>query len=74
MADDDRESAEGFPPFVFTEEQKRRWVLSAAAARRVAEQIGGDELTVFLATRSLHNSDIPTDPPDEENDSPGSHE
>jgi hypothetical protein len=46
-----------------TDEQKRRWDFAEAMARKVAEEIGGDETTVWLATRSLYKSDIPTDPP-----------
>lgn len=52
-----------YPPYVLTPEQRRRWDAAEAAARRVAEEIGGNEETVWLATRSLYKSDIPTGPP-----------
>ena len=49
-----------YPPYVVTPEQQRRWDAAGAAARKVAEEIGGNETTVWLATRSLYKSDIPT--------------
>lgn len=49
-----------YPPYVVTPEQKRRWDAASAAARNVAAGIGGNERTVWLATRSLYKSDIPT--------------
>ena len=61
------EPPEGYPPYVVTDEQKRRWNAAKAMARQLAEEIGGDETTVWLATRSLYKSDIPTGPlPDDE--------
>lgn len=49
-----------YPDFVRTESERRRWDVSCEAALNVVEQIGGDEVTVMLATRSLYKSDIPT--------------
>ena len=49
-----------YPPYVVTPEQKRRWDAALAAARNIAPAIGGNEQTVWLATRSLYKSDIPT--------------
>jgi hypothetical protein len=54
-------SGRPYPPYVTTEADRRRWDLSEQAARRVAANIGGDEATIWLATRSLYRSDIPTD-------------
>ena len=52
-----------YPPFVVTEQQKDRWDKAQVAAEAVVEQTGGNAETVWLATRSLYNSDIPTDDP-----------
>jgi hypothetical protein len=50
-----------YPPAVSTPAERRRWDLAEKAAVSVAESVGGNEVTVYLATRSLYNSDIPTD-------------
>lgn len=52
----------GYPSYVVTDEQKRRWVIAGKAAAKVAAENGGNDATVWLATRSLYNSDIPTGP------------
>jgi hypothetical protein len=49
-----------YPRYVQTAEQKRRWRASIAAAEKFAAQSGGDATSVWLATRSLYKSDIPT--------------
>ena len=50
-----------YPDCVKTPEQRRRWDVARLAPINVAEGIGGDEYTVYLATRSLYKSDIPTE-------------
>jgi len=50
-----------YPENVKTPEQRKRWDAARLAAIKVTESIGGDEYTVYLATRSLYNSDIPTE-------------
>ncbi|MFM9077272.1 MAG: hypothetical protein ACKORM_03445 [Solirubrobacterales bacterium] len=50
-----------YPDGVETPEQRKRWDAARLAALKVAESIGGDEYTVYLTTRSLYNSDIPTE-------------
>lgn len=50
-----------YPDCVKTPEERRRWDVARLAAINVAEGIGGDEYTVYLATRSLYKSDIPTE-------------
>lgn len=65
MADDPTaEAPVQYPAFVATAEQRRRWDLSRLAAEKTADMIGGNAETVWLATRSIYNSDIPTDPPE----------
>lgn len=49
-----------YPDDVQTQEERLRWDLSYEAAVKVATGIGGNEMTVLLATRSLYESDIPT--------------
>lgn len=49
-----------YPPMVGSGAERRRWDLAEQAAREVVSQVGGDEFTVLLATRSLYLSDIPT--------------
>jgi len=49
------------PSYVVTEAERHRWDLAEQTARHVAEDTGGDEATVWLATRSLYKSDIPTE-------------
>ncbi|MBK8293662.1 MAG: hypothetical protein IPK93_02385 [Solirubrobacterales bacterium] len=44
-----------------TEAERHRWDMAAQAAAHVVEEIEGDETTLMLATRSLYESDIPTD-------------
>jgi hypothetical protein len=50
-----------YPTYVKTEAERHRWDMASQMAARVAEEIGGDATTVWLATRSLYRSDIPTD-------------
>ena len=50
-----------YPSDVTTGAERRRWDLAERMAVRVAQDIGGDQQTVWLATRSLYNSDSPTD-------------
>ena len=50
-----------YPDGVETPEQRKRWDAARLAAIKVAREIEGDEYTVYLATRSLYNSDIPTE-------------
>ena len=50
-----------YPPYVKTEAERHRWDMAGRMAERVAEEIGGDATTVWLATRSLYRSDIPTE-------------
>lgn len=50
-----------YPHGVETPEQRKRWDAARLAAIKLAEGIEGDEYTVYLATRSLYNSDIPTE-------------
>lgn len=49
-----------YPSCVRTEADRHRWDLASQAAANVVAEIGGDEVTVLLATRSLYRSDIPT--------------
>jgi len=59
----ERESApeQIYPSYVRTEADRHRWDLARRAAANVVAEIGGDEVTVLLATRSLYRSDISTD-------------
>lgn len=51
-----------YPPYVNTEEERRRWDLSKATARDLAANSDIDDPAfVWLATRSIYNSDIPTE-------------
>lgn len=50
-----------YPPYVTTEEHRRRWDLSVAAACQ-ALQLPEHTGEVWQATRALYWSDIPTDP------------
>lgn len=52
-----------YPDYVQTAEEKRRWDLCREAAEGVRKMVGGNAETVWLATRSLYKSDIPTDAP-----------
>ena len=61
MADDEVLGEDEYPPYVTTPAERHRWDMARQAALRVAEDIEGDDTTVWLATRSLYNSDIPTD-------------
>ena len=49
-----------YPKYVTTDEQKRRWRMSIAAAEKFARDVDGDDTTVWMATRSFYNSDMPT--------------
>ena len=60
-----RDPLRNYPADVRTPAQRHRWNMARRAARAVVQQIGGDEITVLLATRSLYRSDIPTDVRDE---------
>ena len=46
------------PPFVVTTEDKRRWELCEAIARR---DFGPDAAGVWMAARALYRSDLPTE-------------
>jgi hypothetical protein len=50
-----------YPPYVRTEAERHRWDMAGRWAVWVSEEIGGDATTVWLATRSLYRSDIPTE-------------
>ena len=50
-----------YPDGVRTPEQRKRWDVARLAAIKLAQDIEGDEYTVYLATRSLYNSDVPTE-------------
>ena len=50
-----------YPPDVNSPAERHRWDMARQAALRVAESIEGDDTTILLATRSLYESDIPTD-------------
>ena len=50
-----------YPDGVRTPEQRKRWDVARLAAIKLAQDIEGDEYTVYLATRSFYNSDIPTE-------------
>jgi hypothetical protein len=50
-----------YPPYVASEEERRRWDLCAALAEQLfADPEDGSARDVWLATRSLYRSDIPT--------------
>lgn len=53
--------AEIYPPYVSGEEQRRRWDLAAAIARRLFGEAG--EAQVWMATRSIYRSEIETGRP-----------
>ena len=57
--------SDDFPEFVETDKDRHRWQMAVKAARIVADDLQGDEMTVWLAARSLYNSDIPTGSEDE---------
>lgn len=59
-----------YPQYVTTDEQKRRWRLSIAAAEKFASDVGGDDKTVWMATRSFYNSDMPTGDEEVEDSNP----
>lgn len=48
-----------YPPYVCTPEQRRRWDLSERIARQLFGDIDG--ASVWMATRSIYNGEIPTD-------------
>jgi hypothetical protein len=50
-----------YPLDVRTKAERHRWDLALRAARHVFEDVGVDEAIVWSATRSLYNSDIPTE-------------
>ena len=49
-----------YPEEVVSEDQKRRWRLSIKSAEKFARNAEGDETTIWMATRSFYNSDMPT--------------
>ena len=61
MVDDESFGEDQYPLDVTTPAERHRWDMSRQAALRVVQEIEGDDLTVWLATRSLYNSDISTD-------------
>ena len=61
MVDDEPLDGDQYPPYVTTPVERHRWDIARQAALRVVEEIEGDDTTVWLATRSLYWSDIPTD-------------
>ena len=50
-----------YPDFFRTPEERKRWDAARLATIKLAGDIEGDEYTVYLATRSLYNSDVPTE-------------
>ena len=48
---------EQYPPFVATEDERKRFRLALGIAR---QQFGKDEAAVWMAARSLYHSDLPT--------------
>lgn len=48
-----------YPPYVVGDEQRLRWDLCEAIARRIFGEDG--EAQVWMATRSIYKSDIPTE-------------
>ena len=61
MVDQESLGEDQYPPYVNTPAERHRWDMSRQAALRVVEEIEGDDTTVWLATRALFNSDIPTE-------------
>ena len=59
--EDEQDPEHEYPPYVRTEAERHRWDMASRMAAWVAGEIGGDAATVWLATRSLYRSDIPTD-------------
>lgn len=52
----------GYPPYVSSADDQRRWRLCAA----IAAQIFDDEVNRWMATRALYRGPLPTDDPDPE--------
>lgn len=50
-----------YPPYISTEDERKRWDLAEGIARLIFDDAG--ETQVWQATRSIFRSDIPTDPP-----------
>ena len=51
--------AEHYPPYVQTEDERRRWDASLAIARQLFADDG--EEAVWFSARSIYKGDIPTD-------------
>ena len=49
----------GYPPFVVTDDEKRRWDLAAGIAEEIFEA-PDDPAAAWMATRALYRSSIPT--------------
>ena len=47
-----------YPPYVRTPEERRRWRLADAVARLIYEGTG--EAMIWIATRAIYRSGIPT--------------
>jgi hypothetical protein len=67
MKESDHPLSLRYPPYVTTEAQRERFDLSKAIAQRQVELYDDDPnpLYVWLTTRWLYHSDIPTGGPDE---------
>lgn len=50
--------ADSYPPYVRSEEQRRRWALSEAIARELFA--GAGEAAVWMAARSIYMSPLKT--------------
>jgi hypothetical protein len=48
-----------YPPYIVTEEERHRWDLAEGIARQLFGDL--DEASVWMATRSIYKSGIPTD-------------
>lgn len=61
----DQEATLRYPPYVISDEDKRRWELSVGVA---AQALGEpkDSEAVWSAARVMYHSDIPTDDPEPE--------
>jgi hypothetical protein len=49
-----------YPPYVRSATEKRRWNLAAAIAKGLFADLG-DPASLWMATRVIYRSDIPTD-------------
>lgn len=48
---------ENYPPYVTTDEERKRWDYCVAIAENMFE--GDDPANAWMAARSIYNSDIP---------------